>query len=215
MATQEQRPKRTVFLDTNLKPIPPGHSMVVGRLSLDQSLPGWGRIGRIHLTVFHHPNGELWVTDLASTNGTWLNGERLPSGVLVKIDLSLDNTILVSEVPGATVGIKHLRYTFPPGADPKIFAAVSAADRTRLPIPVGMSIEELLAGLEDTDYYWIVIGGNGVPLDVDFTIVNANRTIEHTINDPGGGEKPVASPNSPLPPPAAEGRGPDADDRIA
>ena len=181
--TESQGPQRkVVFLDTGLNPIPPG-SMVIGRLAMDPlgTIPGSGRIGRKQVTIFIHPSGEGWVGDLASTNGTTLNGRRLPPGVLVKLDLSQGNTIVAAGVSEVPIGIKPLKYTFPAGVDRKIFAVMSTVDRRRLPIPVGVSMEDFLAGVDDTDYYWIVIGGNGQPIDVAFTIANLNRTAEHKI----------------------------------
>src|SRR5215208_2234301 len=52
--------------------------LVIGR-----STPGLGSLGgdseisRVHARVFHDPSGRLTVEDLGSTNGTFVNGNRI------------------------------------------------------------------------------------------------------------------------------------------
>src|SRR3954449_5930985 len=52
--------------------------LVVGR-----STPGLGSLGgdseisRVHARVYHDPSGQLMVEDLGSTNGTFVNGNRV------------------------------------------------------------------------------------------------------------------------------------------
>src|SRR3712207_8154246 len=52
--------------------------LVIGR-----STPGLGSLGgdseisRVHARVFHDPSGRLMVEDLGSTNGTFVNGNRI------------------------------------------------------------------------------------------------------------------------------------------
>src|SRR3954462_15237870 len=52
--------------------------LVIGR-----STPGLGSLGgdseisRVHARVFHDPSGRLMVEDLGSTNGTFVNGNRM------------------------------------------------------------------------------------------------------------------------------------------
>src|SRR5215213_11960122 len=52
--------------------------LVIGR-----STPGLGSLGgdseisRVHARVFHDPSGRLMVEDLGSTNGTFVNGNRV------------------------------------------------------------------------------------------------------------------------------------------
>src|SRR3954454_22477646 len=52
--------------------------LVIGR-----STPGLGSLGgdseisRVHARVFHDPSGRLIVEDLGSTNGTFVNGNRI------------------------------------------------------------------------------------------------------------------------------------------
>src|SRR3954470_864251 len=54
--------------------------LVIGR-----STPGLGSLGgdseisRVHARVFHDPSGQLTVEDLGSTNGTFVNGNRISS----------------------------------------------------------------------------------------------------------------------------------------
>src|SRR3954453_23651068 len=52
--------------------------LVIGR-----STPGLGSLGgdseisRVHARVFHDPSGRLMIEDLGSTNGTFVNGNRV------------------------------------------------------------------------------------------------------------------------------------------
>src|ERR687885_1591335 len=52
--------------------------LVIGR-----STPGLGSLGgdseisRVHARVYRDPSGQLMVEDLGSTNGTFVNGQRL------------------------------------------------------------------------------------------------------------------------------------------
>ena len=54
------------------------NELVIGR-----STPGLGSLGgdseisRVHARVFHDPSGQLMVEDLGSTNGTFVNGNRI------------------------------------------------------------------------------------------------------------------------------------------
>src|SRR4051812_15257515 len=58
--------------------IPLEQELVIGR-----STPGLGSLGgdseisRVHARVFHDPSGRLMVEDLGSTNGTFVNGNRV------------------------------------------------------------------------------------------------------------------------------------------
>src|SRR3954451_115013 len=58
--------------------IPLEQELVIGR-----STPGLGSLGgdseisRVHARVFHDPSGRLMVEDLGSTNGTFVNGNRI------------------------------------------------------------------------------------------------------------------------------------------
>src|SRR3954467_12555658 len=58
--------------------IPMEQELVIGR-----STPGLGSLGgdseisRGHARVFHDPSGRLTIEDLGSTNGTFVNGNRI------------------------------------------------------------------------------------------------------------------------------------------
>src|SRR4051795_5249014 len=62
--------------------IPLEQELVIGR-----STPGLGSLGgdseisRVHARVFHDPSGRLMVEDLGSTNGTFVNGNRISGQV--------------------------------------------------------------------------------------------------------------------------------------
>jgi pSer/pThr/pTyr-binding forkhead associated (FHA) protein len=67
-------------------PLPEGEEVILGRLhpsnkiqpQVDLTPYGAGSCGtsRLHATI-KCENGKWWITDLGSSNGTWLNGERL------------------------------------------------------------------------------------------------------------------------------------------
>src|SRR5215208_1330812 len=52
-------------------------------LVMGRSTPGLGSLGgdseisRVHARVYHDPSGQLMVEDLGSTNGTFVNGNRV------------------------------------------------------------------------------------------------------------------------------------------
>src|SRR3954469_12190561 len=58
--------------------IPMEQELVIGR-----STPGLGSLGgdseisRVHARIFHDPSGRLTIEDLGSTNGTFVNGNRV------------------------------------------------------------------------------------------------------------------------------------------
>src|SRR3954449_9619904 len=60
--------------------VPLEQELVIGR-----STPGIGSLGgdseisRVHARVFRDPSGQLTVEDLGSTNGTFVNGNRISS----------------------------------------------------------------------------------------------------------------------------------------
>jgi len=57
---------------------------------------------RMHAEVFQDENGMIWVRDLASTNGTFLNGKRVVTAAVLGIDDVL-------KVGSYTLRVKSLR----------------------------------------------------------------------------------------------------------
>ena len=68
--------------------IPDTNSLVIGRQNFDEMLIGANvaAISRIH-AQFDIVNGTLYVMDLMSTNGTFVNGQRLQPSVRVKLEV--------------------------------------------------------------------------------------------------------------------------------
>lgn len=58
-------------------------SIVVGRSSKCQVVVPHGGMSRQHLKL-DHENGEVFITDLGSTNGVFINGERIPAHEKIK-----------------------------------------------------------------------------------------------------------------------------------
>jgi hypothetical protein len=109
--------------------------LVIGR-----STPGLGSLGgdseisRVHARVYHDPSGQLMVEDLGSTNGTFVNGNRiggatpLRSGDQVRVGQTT-----MSVAGGATEGATTVGQIVPPpaAAAPPPPAAVAATPPTQ------------------------------------------------------------------------------------
>src|SRR4051794_9970363 len=108
--------------------------LVIGR-----STPGLGSLGgdseisRVHARVFHDPSGRLMIEDLGSTNGTFVNGNRvsgqqpLNSGDQVRVG----QTSLTVEGGAADTGATSVGQVIPAAPAP---AAAAAAPPTQ-PLP--------------------------------------------------------------------------------
>src|ERR1700712_3988207 len=80
------------------------NELVIGR-----STPGLGSLGgdseisRVHSRVFHDPSGQLVVEDLGSTNGTFVNGNRIASPTVLRAgdQLRVGQTTMTVEGGGA------------------------------------------------------------------------------------------------------------------
>jgi hypothetical protein len=111
------------------------NELVIGR-----STPGLGSLGgdseisRVHARIFHDPSGQLTVEDLGSTNGTFVNGNRvsgaqpLRSGDQVRVG---QTTMTVEG--GAADGATAIGAIIPPAAAsaPPPPAAVAATPPTQ------------------------------------------------------------------------------------
>jgi hypothetical protein len=82
-----------------------------------------------HAVVRSLPGEIVELTDLSSTNGTFVDGERISSAVTVR--------------PGATIQIGHnLLRIEGPAERPPTFAAPASADTPPLGTPVGRSVQD-------------------------------------------------------------------------
>lgn len=59
---------------------------LVGRLDADLSLP-YGTVSKQHAMLEVQKNGDVFVTDLGSTNGTSLNGRPLKAKVRTRVEI--------------------------------------------------------------------------------------------------------------------------------
>ncbi|REE96040.1 FHA domain-containing protein [Thermomonospora umbrina] len=75
---------RLVFPNGELK-VSVGQHLVLGRDAgqspVANTFTQYDNVSRRHSTVWLDPSGTAWVRDEGSTNGTFVNGERLPRGV--------------------------------------------------------------------------------------------------------------------------------------
>src|SRR4051812_50122749 len=94
--------------------------LVIGR-----STPGLGSLGgdteisRVHARVFHDPSGRLTVEDLGSTNGTFVNGNRISTATPLN--------------PGDQVRVGQSTMTVEGGADAQ---ATAIGNIVPAPVPV-------------------------------------------------------------------------------
>ena len=109
--------------------------LVIGR-----STPGLGSLGgdseisRVHARVFHDPSGQLTVEDLGSTNGTFVNGNRISAATPLRggDQLRVGQTTMTVE-GGAAEGATTVGQVIPPAAaaTPPPPAAVAATPPTQ------------------------------------------------------------------------------------
>src|SRR3954471_1839080 len=128
--------------------IPLEQELVIGR-----STPGLGSLGgdseisRVYARVYHDASGQLIVEDLGSTNGTFVNGNRIAAATPLRSgdQLRVGQTTM-TVAGGATEGATTGGQTAPPAAaaTPPPPAAVAATPPTQQfppaqqpPAPVG------------------------------------------------------------------------------
>jgi len=109
--------------------------LVIGR-----STPGLGSLGgdseisRVHSRVYHDPSGQLIVEDLGSTNGTFVNGNRIAAATPLRAgdQLRVGQTTMTVE-GGAGEGATTVGQIVPPAAAavPPPPAAVAATPPTQ------------------------------------------------------------------------------------
>src|SRR5436190_5270554 len=116
--------------------IPLEQELVIGR-----STPGLGSLGgdseisRVHARVYHDAQGQLIVEDLGSTNGTFVNGNRIsaPTPVRAGDQVRVGQTTLTVE-GGAAEGATAVGQVIPPAAAAVPPAAAAATPPTQ-PLP--------------------------------------------------------------------------------
>src|SRR3954452_2388112 len=111
------------------------NELVIGR-----STPGLGSLGgdseisRVHARVYHDPSGQLIVEDLGSTNGTFVNGNRIAAATPLRSgdQLRVGQTTM-SVAGGAAEGATTVGQIVPPpaAAAPPPPAAVAATPPTQ------------------------------------------------------------------------------------
>src|SRR3954453_13696087 len=117
--------------------IPLEQELVIGR-----STPGLGSLGgdseisRVHARVFHDPSGRLMIEDLGSTNGTFVNGNRvsgqqpLNPGDQVRVG----QTSLTVEGGAADTGATSVGQVIPAAPAPAPAAAAATPPTPQLPL---------------------------------------------------------------------------------
>ena len=75
----------------------PGRSISVGRAGSNELVIDDNSVSKIHASVSADESGELLIADTGSTNGTFLNGERIAYGKAIKIDAA--DKIMFGTVP--------------------------------------------------------------------------------------------------------------------
>src|SRR3954447_3306533 len=101
--------------------IPMEQELVIGR-----STPGLGSLGgdseisRVHARVFHDPSGRLTIEDLGSTNGTFVNGNRISGQQPLNPgdQVRVGQTSLSVEGGAADAGATSVGQVIPPAAAP-------------------------------------------------------------------------------------------------
>ncbi|GAA2251991.1 hypothetical protein GCM10010402_03930 [Actinomadura luteofluorescens] len=82
---QKGTPVLRVQFPTGELKVSVGQHLVLGRDAgqspVATTFTQYDNVSRRHSTVWLDPSGTAWVRDEGSTNGTFVNGERLPRGV--------------------------------------------------------------------------------------------------------------------------------------
>ncbi|MFV2210252.1 FHA domain-containing protein [Actinomadura sp. LOL_016] len=82
---QQGTPVLRVLFPTGELKVSVGQHLVLGRDAgqspVASTFTQYDNVSRRHSTVWLDPSGTAWVRDEGSTNGTFVNGERLPRGV--------------------------------------------------------------------------------------------------------------------------------------
>jgi predicted component of type VI protein secretion system len=122
--------------------IPLEQELVIGRSTPGQgSLGGDSEISRVHARVYRDASGQLMVEDLGSTNGTFVNGNRISSPTPLRAgdELRVGQTTLGVEGDAAAEGATAVGQPIPPVVAPPPAAAAqpppAAAQPPTQPLP--------------------------------------------------------------------------------
>jgi pSer/pThr/pTyr-binding forkhead associated (FHA) protein len=154
-----------------------GFSLVVrDRLVIGRNSPGVGsladdpELSRDHAEIARAESGGFAITDLSSTNGTFVNGVRLQSARLLRLGDEIGvggTTLVVRSVPDAAVQA-------PPEVDVRaatIFAPTGGAYGQRLPEPpptAGRGPFEVRLMVDfDTEVAQLAVYGRGEPIRLE------------------------------------------------
>jgi pSer/pThr/pTyr-binding forkhead associated (FHA) protein len=109
----------------------PGGVRTVGRATGADFIVDAALVSRVHCRLTARANGDLEVRDLESTNGTFVNGERVKTARLQAGDrLQVGRLELVVSCDPAPAGKEPLQSQEAPGESPH---AAAAAERERMP----------------------------------------------------------------------------------
>src|SRR3954453_21727498 len=109
--------------------IPLEQELVIGRSTPGQgSLGGDSEISRVHARVYRDASGQLMVEDLGSTNGTFVNGNRIsaPTPLRAGDELRVGQTTLGVEGGAAPAGATAVGQPIPPAVAAPPPAAAAA-----------------------------------------------------------------------------------------
>ena len=82
----------------------PGHPRTVGRATGADFIVDAALVSRVHCRLTALPSGELEITDLASTNGTFVNGTRIQQARVApgdRIQIGRLELIASKDAPGS------------------------------------------------------------------------------------------------------------------
>jgi pSer/pThr/pTyr-binding forkhead associated (FHA) protein len=154
-----------------------GFSFAVSdRLVIGRNSDGPGRLAddpelsRDHAEITRGSTGEFEIADLASTNGTFVNGSRLNAPAVLRTDDEIE------------VGATKLRVRWAPAAaGPPIDVDVRATT-VIIDVPSGVSesVEHVDPGTEDRP-----AAAAGQPVRVSLTLDLEHKAVELTLDSPG------------------------------
>ena len=141
--------------------IPLEQELVIGRSTPGQgSLGGDSEISRVHARVYRDASGQLMVEDLGSTNGTFVNGNRIsaPTPLRAGDELRVGQTTLGVEGGAAAEGATAVGAPIPPAAAAPPPPAAAAMPPTQ-PLPPSQPPPAAQYGQQQPPYGGGPVGG--------------------------------------------------------